>query len=93
MSDNITVSIEPTPNPNSMKFTTNKVLVEKGTKSFSSPKDAEQMPLAKGVFQISGVKSVFMMGNFISVIRDPMADWETIAPQVEDRIKNFFTAK
>jgi len=85
----IDVFVEPTPNPNSMKFTLNRKLVEK-SETYASLQQAEHSPLAKRLFQIPGVKTLFVLNNFISVGKDMAADWEEIAPKVEGSLREFF---
>ena len=85
----IDVSIEPTPNPNSMKFTLNRKLAEK-SETYADRQQAEKSPLAKTLLQIPGVKTLFVLNNFISVGKDVAADWEEIVPKVERSLREFF---
>ncbi len=87
MTEAIEVWAEPTPNPNALKFTLNRSVTEGRSKTYASPEAAEASPLAKSLFEIAGVKSVFFLGNFITVTRQPDADWVALARQVEVRIK------
>lgn len=90
MSQPVDVIAQPTPNPNSMKFTLNRPVVEGGSQSFMSPEQAEGSPLAQRLFQIPGVKSLFFLNNFITVTRDPEVDWGAIAGEVEAAIREHF---
>lgn len=90
MADPIQVESSYTPNPNSMKFTVNRTVLEKGTKTFSSKAVAAEHPLAKSLFDLPGVQMVFFMGNFISVTRDPNSDWNVLAPAVEKKITEHY---
>ncbi len=85
----VEVFAEPTPNPNSMKFTLDRRVAEKG-QSFNSPGEADQSPLARRLFEIRGVRGVFLLNNFISVSRDPAADWGGLVPEVEAAIRAHF---
>jgi Fe-S cluster biogenesis protein NfuA len=69
MSTNESVAIiaEPTPNPNSIKFTVNRALVSGAPRDFVSPEAATESPLATELFLISGVKGVFIGTNFVTV--------------------------
>jgi hypothetical protein len=90
MSEPLKIEVSGTPNPNSMKFTLNRVLVERGAHSFSRPDQAEGSPLGSRLFTIPGVRSVYMFGNFISVGRDPARDWQEIIPKVEQALREHF---
>ena len=87
MTEPIEVWTEPTPNPNALKFTLNRTVVEGRSKTYASPEAAEASPLAKQLFDVAGVKSLFFLNNFITVTRQPGSDWPAIARQVEDRIR------
>lgn len=90
MGEPVDVIAQPTPNPNSMKFTLNRPVTEGGSQSFMSPEQAESSPLARRLFQVRGVKSLFFLNNFITVTRDPSVDWEAIAGEVEAAIREHF---
>lgn len=81
------VEMQPTPNPNSVKFVVDRPVVEQGSKSYMSPQEAEVSPLAKAIFDLGGVTSVFMLGNFISVNKESGADWTELAPRVVEAIQ------
>jgi hypothetical protein len=87
MVESLHIEVSVTPNPNSMKFTLNRILVEKGVLSFSRPEQAGGSALGRGLFAIPGVKSVFMTGNFLSVGRDPSRDWQELIPRVEQVLR------
>jgi len=88
MAESLVIDVSGTPNPNSMKFTLNRILVEKGVQSFSRPEQAEGSPLGNQLFEIPGVRSVFMTGNFVSIGRDPARDWQEIIPRVEQALRD-----
>ncbi len=88
MAESLKIDVSGTPNPNSMKFTLNRTLVEKGTLSFSRPEQAEASALGRQLFAIPGVRNVFMTGNFVSIGRDPTRDWQEIIPRVEQALRD-----
>jgi len=72
------LSIEPTPNPNSMKINLDEML-EPGKKYTFTNKDKERCPIPlKDILDIDGVISIFRVTDFLSVQRKPNADWEEI---------------
>jgi hypothetical protein len=93
MNEEIEVWAEATPNPEAAKFTINRTLIEKGSKTFNSPEQAEDSPLAKKLFSVPGVKSVFMLGSFVTVTRQPDADWEELADALAKAIREFFASQ
>ncbi len=85
----VTIYTESNPNPNSMKFVANFMLVEEG-KSYDFPdrKSAEQAPLAFNLFEnFSFVERVFYMNNFITVTKNDQVDWDDARLLVSNYIK------
>lgn len=87
----IQFQIAPTPNPNSIRIGLSTVVTPTNL-SFSSAVQAESHPLAKRLFEVPGVTLVFMMNNFISVNKDPGADWAKIEPKVAEILQGHFNA-
>jgi len=81
------IEIAQTPNPNALKFTVDRKVVESGSRSYSTRFEALNDPLASAIFAISGVQSLFCMADFITVIKDPGAAWEGIVREVEAAIR------
>jgi hypothetical protein len=73
-----------------MKFTLDRAVVEGRSQTYRDAQAAEASPLAKKLFEIPGVASLFFMGDFITVTCRPGADWSEIAPRVEESIREHF---
>jgi len=87
---NIHIYLESNPNPNSLKFVVNEMLVPEGM-SFDFP-DAEGTdiaPLAKELFEYPFVDRVFYMSNFVTVTKKEGVDWIEIQNTIKDHIKKF----
>lgn len=65
-----------------MKFTLDVKLP--GTINFGSADAAAGHPFASAVFQTEGVASIFGVNDFVTVTRNPGADWDTIIAAVEE---------
>ena len=81
---------ESTPNPNILKFVLNFPLLN-GSAEYLSSTEAEKSPLARVLFSIPGVNSIFCASNFISVSKDDGYDWYELMPEIREAIKAFFT--
>jgi len=90
MPDVIQVTAEPTPNPNSVKFSINREVTAEGSVSYDSPGEAADAPLAKRLFDIKGVRSLFLLKNFVTVVKDSGSGWDEIVPQVKEILKDYF---
>jgi hypothetical protein len=85
--------VEPTPNPNAMKFTLNRMLAPAGQgRTYSDPAHAALSPLAQRVLDVPGVASVFVLRDFVTVTRQPQAGWDAIVPAVEQILRDLFAA-
>lgn len=80
---------EQTPNPESLKFVTNRMLY-KGTADFREVELAEEWsPLAKALFDLPYVKGVYICNNFVTVTKEFSYGWEDIMLLLKDFIKNY----
>uniref|UniRef100_A0A3P8TAL1 NFU1 iron-sulfur cluster scaffold homolog, mitochondrial n=1 Tax=Amphiprion percula TaxID=161767 RepID=A0A3P8TAL1_AMPPE len=87
------VQTQDTPNPNSMKFLPGRTVLEMGTMNFAGPRDAFCSPLARQLFRIDGVKSVFLGPDFITITKaDANMEWKVIKPDVYAAIMDFFAS-
>ena len=72
--------IEETPNPNAVKFILREPVSNGNAKSFSSASQAENDPLAKSLFDVGHVVSVFYMDRMVTVEKDDEGDWDELLP-------------
>lgn len=90
------IQVEDTPNPNSLKFYPGETVLEAGTADFQDKVQASlKSPLAKALFRIDGVKSVFFAQDFITVTKedDEKIEWNVLKPQIFSEIMIFYTMK
>lgn len=83
---NINVYTESTPNPATMKFIVNKLLIN-GSADFATKESAEQSPFAKELYKFSFVNGVFFASNFVTVTKTDDADWNDIEPILKEFVK------
>jgi Fe-S cluster biogenesis protein NfuA len=87
---NVTIYLESNPNPNSLKFVVNDMLVPEGM-SFDYPtaESAVSAPLAKQLFEYPFVDRVFYMSNFITVTKKENVEWLEIQGTIKEHIIKF----
>ena len=90
MTQQVSVRVEATPNPNARKFTLDRELWPGRARTVNSPDEALGLPLAARLLAIPGVKSLFFLRDFITVTREPDADWEPITAAVHQAIGQSF---
>ena len=70
------IYLESNPNPNSLKFVVNEMLVPDGMNfDFASPEAAAEAPLAQELFMYPFVDRVFYAANFITVTKKADVEW------------------
>ncbi|WP_353482338.1 NifU family protein [Haliscomenobacter sp.] len=80
---------EQTPNPESLKFVTNRMLY-RGTADFREVDLAtEWSPLAVVLFDFPYVKGVYISNNFVTVSKEMNYEWPDIMLKLKDFIKNY----
>ena len=81
--------IEPTPNPNALKFNVEGMLIARGWRSFDDKGRAADDPLAWALFETGQVRSVFVTPGFVTVTIAPEEDWWTIKPKIQAAIEAY----
>jgi Fe-S cluster biogenesis protein NfuA len=85
-------SIKPTNNPAILKFEFDEFIVRTENFEFKNIDETQQSPLAKQLFFLPFVKTVYISGNFIAIEKFSIVEWEVVqndvAEQIEDFIKN-----
>ena len=69
-----------TPNPNAMKFTLDVTLPQRID---TTRDEGADLPFAQALLEIRGVVSVFGVNDFVTIIREPAAEWDPIVCAVE----------
>jgi Fe-S cluster biogenesis protein NfuA len=72
--------IEETPNPNAVKFMLREPISNGVAQSFPNAGQAANDPLAKALFDVGQVVSVFYMDSMITVEKSDDGDWDELLP-------------
>ncbi len=85
----VMIYTEQTPNPESLKYVTNRML-HKGTADFETEELAEEWsPLAQSLFQLPFIKRVYISNNFVSITKEFNYAWEDIMLKIKEHIKSW----
>lgn len=85
----VEVYTEATPNPNTLKFITDKMLMEEGSIDFPTASSAESCALALDLFRFEFVKRVFIAANFVTVTKSEKMDWQEVSGMIKSLIKGY----
>ncbi len=88
----VLIYTEQTPNPESLKFVTNKMLYS-GTADFKTRELADQYsPLAAALFDLPYVKAVYICNNFVTITKELNYEWQDLMIRTKDFIKDYIAA-
>lgn len=83
------IQTEATPNPATLKFLPGKSVLGSGTREYLDADAASHSPLASRLFEIDGVKGVFLGSDFISVTKEE-GEWQHLKPAILGAIMEHF---
>jgi len=79
---------EETPNPSSVKFVANKLLLVSGASAeYLSASETTDAPIAQKLFRFPFVKRVFIQSNYITITKQDALEWE----EIRDELRVFIT--
>ena len=87
--DIIEIYTEMTPNPESLKFVTNRHILPNFQLDFRTKETADGSELAKTLFNIPFVNGVFISNEFVTITKKHEYDWFEITPELKEAVKNF----
>lgn len=83
------IIVQPTPNPNALKFILEKDVKTEGKVSFKTPQDCKDVELAAALFDLRGVDQIHFFQNVITVSKFSFEDWDSLEPAIQTSIENF----
>ena len=86
----IDVAVQRTPNPNAMKFALGQPVVDGSSRTIASAEAARGDPVAEPLFAIAGVLSIFMVADFVTVIKTSEAEWDDLVPRIVSSLQQSF---
>uniref|UniRef100_A0A8B9LGE1 Zgc:110319 n=1 Tax=Astyanax mexicanus TaxID=7994 RepID=A0A8B9LGE1_ASTMX len=87
----LSILTQDTPNPRSLKFIPGKPVLGTGTLDFPTSSAADCSSLARNLFEVEGVKSVFLGPDFITLTKtDDDVEWADIKRNAVEVITKFF---
>ncbi len=83
----MTVRVEPTPNPNAVKFSVGQPVGGPGT--YVRGAQPEEEYLAE-LLDLDGVASVFFTADFVTISKTPDGSWDAITPEATAILESHF---
>lgn len=87
------VSLEFTPNPNTLKYSVNRQLLDHGARNFLKLEEAQaKSPLAAKLFGIPGIAAVMIGRDFVTVTKTEAGDWDLVHKSVSSSLEQHLGA-
>ena len=86
------ISIKNTNNPSIVKFEWNEILTKGKSFEFKNIDETKDSPLAKQLFYLPFVKTVYISGNFIAIEKFSIVEWEEVQEEVANQIEEYITS-
>ncbi len=87
MSLEVSIMVQPTPNPNALKFILDKNVKQEGYSTYRSPMECGENKLGTELFTIRGVDQLHFFENTITVTKFGYEEWDNIEPQITQTIQ------
>ena len=85
------IQTETTPNPDSLKFLSDKTISAIGTEEFVRDRDKEiRIPFVKELLNFKGVELILLSEKFLSVKKTKEVSWNELKPMVISHLNDYF---
>ena len=85
------IQTETTPNPNSLKFLSERALSTIGTEEFKKENENEiKIPFIKELLNFKGVELILLSEKFLSVKKSEEVSWNELKPMVISHLNDYF---
>jgi len=84
-----TINIKSTQNSAILKFEFSDFIAKSSNYEFKNIDETASSPLAKQLFYLPFVKTVYISGNFVAIEKYSIVEWEDVQDEVAKQIENF----
>jgi len=85
------IETQETPDQNVLNFFPPAKILKNGRAEFVDAKSLRKSPLAEQIFDLGGIKSLFMTAEMISVTKEENASWQELKPQILAEIMDYIS--
>ncbi len=86
------ISLEFTPNPNTLKYSVNRELIPSGAVNMTSRQEAEEKSeLGETLFAIEGIEGVMIGRDFVTITKSETGDWDLVHKNASQSLEAFLT--
>lgn len=88
METEVEIDVQPTPNPNALKFILNSPVKNSGNSTYKSPNECLENKLALEIFKVRGIDQLHFFENVIAVTKFSYEDWNNVEIAVSKTLKD-----
>src|SRR5690554_1543520 len=85
------INIRETQNPHIVKFEFPDFISYGSNYEYKNIDETDSSPLARKLFYLPFVKSVYISGNFVAIERFSIVEWSDVQEEVKQQIEDFIT--
>lgn len=85
----VTIYVESTPNPASLKFVANRALNPAPSILYTDLASAKSSPLALALFKFPFIKNIFIAANFITITKIDAIEWQDVMHALRDFLTTY----
>lgn len=85
----VSLYTESTPNPLTMKFVINRMLLQGYSVDYKNAAEATAAPLATALLEMPYVNGIFIKNNFVSVTKTQESLWDEIIPELREFLRSW----
>lgn len=85
------ITIKPTSNKEIIKFEFDEFIVKNQSFEYKNIDETKTSPLAKQLFYLPFVKTIYISGNFIAIEKYSIVEWEDVQEDVANQIEEYVT--
>jgi len=82
---------ESTPNPSTMKFVVNRMLLKGLSVDYTNINETNEAPFANALFAFEFITAVFVKNNFVTIAKTEDKDWHEVIPEVKEFIRAYLS--
>ena len=84
------IQVEQTPNPDSLKFLSQKILSKVGTEEFRKTNLSNiKIPFVKEILSFAGIELILISDNFLTVKKEKNVSWDSLKPMVISHLNDY----
>lgn len=87
----VSLYTESTPNPATMKFVVNRMLLKGLSVDYTDVNETEEAPLAKALFNFDYITGVFIKNNFTTIAKSEDKEWQEVIPEIREFMRGYLS--